>query len=61
MPLSEREKCSRVSSTMQPPFWCDYGANIELGERVFLNFNCVVLDVCRVRIGDRTLFGPGRS
>jgi maltose O-acetyltransferase len=44
---------------MQPPFWCDYGANIELGERVFFNFNCVVLDVCRVRIGDFTLFGPG--
>lgn len=43
---------------MQPPFWCDYGSNIELGERVFFNFNCVVLDVCRVRIGDFTLFGP---
>jgi maltose O-acetyltransferase len=43
---------------MQPPFYCDYGSNIELGERVFFNFNCVVLDVCRVRIGDFTLFGP---
>jgi maltose O-acetyltransferase len=43
---------------MQPPFYCDYGANIELGERVFFNFNCVVLDVCRVRIGEFTLFGP---
>ena len=32
---------------MQPPFYCDYGTNIELGERVFFNFNCVVLDVCR--------------
>jgi maltose O-acetyltransferase len=44
---------------MQPPFYCDYGTNIELGERVFFNFNCVVLDVCPVRIGDYTLFGPG--
>jgi len=44
---------------MQPPFFCDYGTNIELGERVFFNFNCVVLDVCRVRIGDFTLLGPG--
>ncbi len=44
---------------MQPPFYCDYGSNIELGERVFFNFNCVVLDVCRVRIGDFALFGPG--
>ena len=43
---------------MQPPFHCDYGGNIALGERVFFNFNCVVLDVCPVRIGDFTLFGP---
>jgi maltose O-acetyltransferase len=43
---------------MQPPFYCDYGSNIELGERVFFNFNCVVLDVCSVRIGSFTLFGP---
>jgi len=43
---------------MQPPFFCDYGFNIELGERVFFNFNCVVLDVCNVRIGSFTLFGP---
>ena len=43
---------------MQPPFFCDYGSNVELGERVFFNFNCVVLDVCPVRIGSYTLFGP---
>jgi maltose O-acetyltransferase len=43
---------------MQPPFFCDYGSNIQLGERVFFNFNCVVLDVCVVEIGDFTLFGP---
>jgi maltose O-acetyltransferase len=43
---------------LQPPFFCDYGANIYLGERVFFNFNCIVLDVCEVRIGDFTLFGP---
>ena len=43
---------------LQPPFFCDYGSNIELGRRVFFNFNCVVLDVCRVRIGDFALFGP---
>ena len=43
---------------MQPPFYCDYGTNIFLGTRVFFNFNCVVLDVCAVRIGDYTLFGP---
>src|SRR5215204_2000840 len=43
---------------MQPPFFCDYGTNIELGERVFFNFNCFVLDVCPVRIGRFSLFGP---
>jgi maltose O-acetyltransferase len=43
---------------MQPPFFCDYGLNILLGERVFFNFNCVVLDVCQVKIGSFTLFGP---
>ena len=40
------------------PFHCDYGQNIELGENVFFNFNCVVLDVCKVTIGAFSLFGP---
>lgn len=44
---------------MQPPFYCDYGSNIHLGASVFFNLNCIVLDVCEVRIGDHTLFGPG--
>lgn len=44
---------------IQPPFSCDYGSNIHLGRNVFFNFNCVVLDVCPVMIGDFTLFGPG--
>jgi len=43
---------------LQPPFFCDYGQNILLGERVFFNFNCVVLDVCQVKIGDFSQFGP---
>ncbi len=43
---------------MQPPFFCDYGTNILLGKKVFFNFNCVVLDVARVHIGDHVLFGP---
>ncbi|MCU0384653.1 MAG: sugar O-acetyltransferase [Flavihumibacter sp.] len=43
---------------LQPPFYCDYGYNIQIGERVFFNFNCVVLDVAPVRIGNRTMFGP---
>ncbi|MVT08262.1 sugar O-acetyltransferase [Chitinophaga tropicalis] len=43
---------------IQPPFYCDYGYNIEVGDKVFFNFNCVVLDVMKVTIGSRTLFGP---
>lgn len=43
---------------IQPPFYCDYGGNITLGDNVFFNFNCVVLDVAAVRIGSRVLFGP---
>jgi len=43
---------------LEPPFRCDYGSNIRLGERVFFNFDCIVLDVCEVRIGERTLLGP---
>jgi maltose O-acetyltransferase len=59
-----REILSRLFGRMgtgvaiQPPFYCDYGQNIFLGNQVFFNFNCVVLDVCEVRIGDHCLFGP---
>src|SRR6201991_5049054 len=42
---------------LQPPFFCDYGSNIELGERVFFNFNCTLLDVCKITIGDYSQFG----
>ena len=43
---------------LQPPFFCDYGSNIELGERVYFNFNRIVLDVCLARISSFSLFGP---
>ena len=46
------------SVRVQPPFFCDYGTNTLPGERVYFNFNCVVLDVCLVEIGEFTLFGP---
>jgi maltose O-acetyltransferase len=44
--------------TVTSPLYCDYGRNIELGDDVYFNFNCVLLDVCRIRIGARTLVGP---
>lgn len=43
---------------VEPPFFCDYGYNIRVGERVFFNFNCIILDVAPVTIGTRTMFGP---
>jgi maltose O-acetyltransferase len=43
---------------IEPPFYCDYGINITLGDRVFFNFNCVVLDVAPVRVRSGVLFGP---
>jgi len=48
-----------VTADITPPFFCDYGYNIELGENVYFNVNCVLLDVVRVDIGSNTLFGPG--
>ena len=43
---------------MEPPFYCDYGYNIQIGDQVFFNFNCTLLDVCKITIGNRCLFGP---
>lgn len=44
---------------LEPPFRCDYGYNIRVGNSVYFNFDCVILDVCEVRIGDFVLFAPG--
>ena len=56
--LSELIPNAAAGLWLQPPFYCDYGYNIIAGEKVFFNFNCVVLDVAEVNIGSRTLFGP---
>ena len=42
---------------IRPPFFCDYGYNIHIGDGSFMNFNCVVLDVVKVTIGARTQIG----
>lgn len=44
---------------IKPPFYCDYGSNITIGDDVFFNFNCVILDVANVTIGSNVLFAPG--
>jgi maltose O-acetyltransferase len=47
-----------VGLLIEPPFHCDYGSNITIGDNVFFNFNCVILDVARVTIGSNVLFAP---
>jgi maltose O-acetyltransferase len=44
---------------VRAPFFVDYGYNIHLADRVFMNFNCVILDVAEVTIGAATAIGPG--
>ncbi len=44
--------------TIRSPFFCDYGYNIHVGRGVFMNFNCVLLDVTPIYIGDGTQIGP---
>src|SRR3954452_8968843 len=56
--LSERLAHVGAGAVIRPPFFCDFGYNISVGDGVFLNFNCVILDVVEVTIGDRTQIGP---
>jgi maltose O-acetyltransferase len=56
--LSEHFARVGAGAVVRPPFFCDCGYNIALGDGVFLNFNCVILDIMPVRIGDRTQIGP---
>jgi maltose O-acetyltransferase len=44
---------------IEPPFFCDYGENVYLGARSFVNVNCVFLDSAEIRIGANALIGPG--
>jgi maltose O-acetyltransferase len=44
---------------IEPPFFCDYGAHISIGEDTFVNVNCVFLDSAEIRIGKQVLVGPG--
>lgn len=46
---------------VEAPFHADYGTNVRLGEGVFINFNCTIIDTCLVSIGSRTLLAPNVS
>lgn len=46
---------------IEQPFRCDYGKNIEVGNNFFANYNCVILDVAKVTIGENVMFAPNVS
>ena len=43
---------------VEPPFHCDYGCHISVGENFYANFDCIILDVCDVTIGDNVFLAP---
>lgn len=45
--------------SVEPNFRCDYGYNIHVGDNFYANYDCVLLDVCEIRIGDNCLLAPG--
>jgi acetyltransferase-like isoleucine patch superfamily enzyme len=45
--------------TLYPPFYCDFGLNLDFGDHVFVNQNCSFYDIGGISIGDRALIGPG--
>lgn len=57
--LAEQLGAAGKNTCVRPPFHCDYGYNIFLGDNVFLNFGCIVLDVMPVTVGNSTQIGPG--
>lgn len=64
---TDREKLSKItkmllgksdSTMITPPFYCDYGSNIEVGKNFMTNYNCTILDVAKVTFGDNCMLGP---
>lgn len=45
-------------SWIEPPFRCDYGTQISIGDHFFANYDCIFLDVAPITIGNRVMFGP---
>lgn len=56
--LAQRFASVGEQALVRPPFFCDYGYNISLGAGAFLNYNCIILDVEPVSIGEGTAIGP---
>lgn len=52
---------SDETTFVNPPFYCDYGSNIEVGKNCFINYNCTILDNAKVKMGDNCLLAPNVS
>lgn len=56
--LKELFKSTGEKLYIEPPFRCDYGCNISIGENFYANYDCIILDVCNVNIGNNVFFAP---
>lgn len=56
MGIKHKGKC-----IIEPPFRCDYGFNIEIGDNFYANSGMIILDVVKVKIGDNVMFGPNAA
>jgi acetyltransferase-like isoleucine patch superfamily enzyme len=61
LPADTPEEVLDNAPWVEAPFHADYGTNLRLGDNVYINFNCTIIDTCLVRIGSRTLIGPNVS
>ncbi|WP_349361879.1 maltose acetyltransferase domain-containing protein [Paenibacillus sp. RC343] len=43
---------------IEPPFRCDYGCHITVGNQFYANYDCIIIDVAKVTIGDHVFFRP---
>ncbi|MCM1245347.1 MAG: sugar O-acetyltransferase [Roseburia sp.] len=56
--LQKLFKYAGEGAYIEPPFRCDYGSHISVGDGFYANFNCIMLDVANIKIGDHVYFGP---
>ena len=56
--LKELFESTKENYYIEPPFRCDYGCNISIGNNFYANYDCVILDVNKVVIGDNVFFAP---
>ena len=59
--VNELFGASDETTFVNPPFYCDYGCNIQVGRNCFINYNCIILDNAKVKIGDNCLLAPNVS